>query len=84
MFKNFASAIALLAIGAYASSEEKPIAAGQFHLQDTYKYGRFVASMKASHAMGTGSAFYLYNHEDFDHDEDVFDNWNAMLVAPSM
>jgi len=40
--------------------------------------------MKASHAMGTGSAFYLYNHEDFDHDEDVFDNWNAMLVAPSM
>jgi len=28
MFKNFASAIALLAIGAYASSEEKPIAAG--------------------------------------------------------
>jgi len=26
---------------------------------DTYKYGRFIASMKASRALGTGSAFFL-------------------------
>jgi len=54
MFKSFASAIALLAIGAYASDElvnrheEKPSAAGVLHSKATYKYGRFVASMKAS------------------------------------
>jgi len=48
MFKNFASALALLAIGAYASSEEKPNAAGELHSKGTYKYGRFVASMKGS------------------------------------
>jgi len=54
MFKSFASAIALLAIGAYANDEhvnrheEKPTAAGLMHTKATYKYGRFVASMKAS------------------------------------
>jgi hypothetical protein len=54
MFKSFASAIVLLAIGAYANEEhvnkheEKPTAAGVLHSKATYKYGRFVASMKAS------------------------------------
>jgi len=84
MFKSFASAIALFAIGAYASDEEKPSAAGVFYTKDTYKYGRFVASMKASNARGTGSAFFLYNLEDFDEDQDVFDNWNSMTIVPSL
>ena len=48
MFKNFASALALLAIGAYASNEEKPNAGGELYSKGTYKYGRFVASMKSS------------------------------------
>ena len=48
MFKNFASALALLAIGAYASNEEKPNAGGELYSKATFKYGRFVASMKAS------------------------------------
>jgi hypothetical protein len=54
MFKSFASAIVLLAISAYANEEfvnrheEKPTAAGLMHTKATYKYGRFVASMKAS------------------------------------
>merc|ERR1712241_836007 len=84
MFKSFASAIALLAIGAYASNEEKPTAAGVFYTKDTYKYGRFIASMKASRALGTGSAFFLYNLEDFHDDQDVFENWNSMAIVPSL
>jgi beta-glucanase (GH16 family) len=84
MFKSFASAIALLAIGAHASDEEKPTAAGGVSSKATYKYGRFVASMKASRAMGTGSAFFLYDNEDFAADDDVFDNWNAMTIVPSL
>merc|ERR1711899_263302 len=63
MFKNFTSALALLAIGAYASNEEKPNAAGELYSKATYKYGRFVASMKASRAMGSASAFALYDLE---------------------
>jgi len=37
-------------------------------------------------AKGTGSAFYLYNIEDFywHGDQDVFDNWNAMTIIPSL
>merc|ERR1712158_55080 len=77
MFKSFASAIALLAIGAYASEHEKLTSAGVFYTKDTYKYGRFVASMKASNAMGTGSAFFLYNLEDFYDDQDVYENWDS-------
>merc|ERR1712241_185200 len=86
MFKSFASAIALLAIGAYAydSNEEKLTAAGVFYTKDTYKYGRFIASMKASRALGTGSAFFLYNLEDFYDDQDVFENWNSMAIVPSL
>merc|ERR1712241_659214 len=84
MFKSFAPAIALFAIGAYASDEEKPSAAGVFYTKDTYKYGRFIANMKASNAKGTGSAFFLYNLEDFDEDQDVFENWNSMTIVPSI
>ena len=86
MFKNFASAIALLAIGAYADNHEKPYASGELHSWDYFKYGRFIASIKGSNAMGTGSAFYLYNLEDFywEGDQDVFDNWNAMTIIPSL
>jgi len=84
MFKNFASALALLAIGAYASNEEKPNAGGELYSKATYKYGRFVASMKASRAMGSASAFALYDLEDFADDQDVFDNWNAMAAVPSL
>jgi len=84
MFKSFASAIALLAIGAYANVHEKLTSAGVFYTKDTYKYGRFVASMKASNAMGTGSAFFLYNLEDFYDDQDVFENWNSMAIVPSL
>jgi len=84
MFKNFASALALLAIGAYASNEEKPNAAGELYSKATYKYGRFVASMKASQALGTASAFALYDLESFADDQDVFDNWNAMATVPSL
>merc|ERR1711997_808378 len=84
MFKNFASALALLAIGAYASSEEKPNAGGELNSKGTYKYGRFVASMKASKAKGTGSVFALYDLESFANDQDVFSNWNAMATVPSL
>ena len=84
MFKNFASALALLAIGAYASNEEKPNAGGELYSKATYKYGRFVASMKASRAMGSASAFALYDLESFADDQDVFDNWNAMATVPSL
>merc|ERR1712051_334736 len=84
MFKSFTSAIALLAIGAYASEHEKLTSAGVFYTKDTYKYGRFVASMKASNAIGTGSAFFLYNLEDFYDDQDVFENWNSMAIVPSL
>lgn len=84
MFKNFASALALLAIGAYASSEEKQIAAGELHSMGTYKYGRFVASMKGSKALGTASAFALYDIESFSNDQDVFENWNAFAIVPSL
>jgi len=84
MFKNFASALALLAIGAYASNEEKPNAAGELHSKGTYKYGRFVASMKASQALGSASAFALYDLESFTNDQDVFSNWNAMAIVPSL
>merc|ERR1739836_293953 len=84
MFKNFASAPALLAIGAYASNEEKPNAGGELYSKATYKYGRFVASMKASRAMGSASAFALYDLESFADDQVVFDNWNAMATVPSL
>merc|ERR1711953_651196 len=84
MFKNFASALALLAIGAYASSEEKPNAAGELYSKGTYKYGRFVASIKASQALGTATAFGLYDLESFTNDQDVFSNWNAMAIVPSL
>merc|ERR1712203_661419 len=84
MFKNFASALALLAIGAYASSEEKPNAGGELNSKGTYKYGRFVASMKASKAKGTGSVFALYDLESFANDQDVFSNLNAMATVPSL
>ena len=84
MFKNFASALALLAIGAYASNEEKPNAGGELYSKATYKYGRFVASMKASQALGTATAFALYDNESFTNDPDVFSNWNAMAIVPSL
>merc|ERR1712038_2137809 len=84
MFKNFTSALALLAIGAYASNEEKPNAAGELYSKATYKYGRFVASMKASQALGSASAFALYDLESFADDQDVFNNWNAMAIVPSL
>merc|ERR1712218_468079 len=84
MFKNFASALALLAIGAYASNEEKPNAGGELYSKGTYKYGRFVASMKASQALGSASAFALYDLESFADDQDVFENWNAMATVPSL
>jgi len=84
MFKNFASALALLAIGAYASNEEKPNAAGELYSKGTYKYGRFVASIKASQALGTATAFALYDLESFTNDQDVFSNWNAMAIVPSL
>merc|ERR1711953_484578 len=84
MFKNFASALALLAIGAYASNEEKPNAAGELYSKGTYKYGRFVASIKASQALGTATAFGLYDLESFTNDQDVFSNWNAMAIVPSL
>merc|ERR1712088_949957 len=80
MFKSFASAIALLAIGAYASEHEKLTSAGVFYTKETYKYGRFVASMKASNAMGTGSAFFLYNLEDFYDDQDVLKTGTLWLL----
>merc|ERR1712241_952005 len=73
-----------LAIGAYASNEEKPNAGGELYSKATYKYGRFVASMKASRAMGSASAFALYDLESFADDQDVFDNWNAMATVPSL
>jgi len=82
MFKSFASAIALLAIGAYASDEEKPTAAGVMYTKDTYKYGRFIANMKASNALGTGSAFFLYRFESFPYA--VFEEWNSMAIVPSL
>lgn len=34
--------------------------------------------------MGTGSAFFLYNLEDFDEYMDVFDHWNALTAVPSL
>jgi len=34
--------------------------------------------------MGTGSAFFLYDIEDFYHDQDVFENWNSMTIVPSL
>jgi len=34
--------------------------------------------------MGTGSAFFLYNLEDFDEFMDVFDNWNSITIVPSL
>jgi len=54
------------------------------YTKDTYKYGRFIANMKASNALGTASAFLLYNLEDFDEDQDVFENWNSMTIVPSL
>merc|ERR1712051_102877 len=84
MFKNFASALALLAIGAYASIHEKPNAAGELSSKEAYKYGRFVASMKASKAMGSASAFALYDLESFSNDQNVFDNWNSFATVPSL
>jgi len=33
--------------------------------------------------MGSGSAFFLYNLEDKDTDENLFDNWNAMTLIPT-
>merc|ERR1711953_1534909 len=71
MFKNFASALALLAIGAYASNEEKPNAGGELY-------------SKASQALGTATAFGLYDLESFTNDQDVFSNWNAMAIVPSL
>ena len=44
--KNFAAAI-MLAIGAYAANS-KPYASGALHSKETFKYGKFVTSMKAS------------------------------------
>jgi hypothetical protein len=77
--KNFAAAI-MLAIGAYAN--EKSITAGELQSVNTYKYGRFVASMKPSMVKGTGSAFYLL---DLDQEEPkIFDEANTMVVVPSL
>ena len=83
MMKNFATAL-MLAIGANAM--DKPNVAGELHSKDTFKYGRFVARMQASDALGTGSAFYLFNLEDVEDFEgaDVFDDWNAITVVPSL
>ena len=84
MFKNFASAVALLAIGAYADNHEKPFAGGELHTMGNYKYGRFVASIKGSKMMGTGTAFYLYDLEEFSSDQDVFDFWHPIVKVPHL
>jgi len=34
--------------------------------------------------MGTGSDFFLYDNDDFSHDQDVFENWNSMTIVPSL
>merc|ERR1712083_858078 len=52
------------------------------YTKDTYKYGRFIANMKASNALGTGSAFFLYRFESFPYA--VFDEWNSMAIVPSL
>ena len=70
----------MLAVG--VSAYIKPFNAGELHSLETYKYGRFVTSMKYSSEMGTGSFFYLYALQD-EIDEDIFDEWNAFCVIPS-
>jgi len=39
--------------------------------------------MKGSKAMGTGSAFYLFDKEDVE-EQDVFDEWNSIAIVPSL
>jgi beta-glucanase (GH16 family) len=75
--KNFAAAI-MLAIGAYAS----PFTAGELHSLKTFKYGKFVASMKPTMLHGTGSSFYLYGLDDKE-EQNVFNEWNSMIIVPS-
>jgi len=77
--KNFATAV-LLAIG--ASATINPFNAGELHSKETFKYGRFVTSMKSSNAKGTGSFFYLYDLRD-NIDHTIFEEWNAFCVIPS-
>jgi len=49
-----------------------------------YKYGRFVASIKGSKMLGTGTAFYLYDLEEFSRDQDVFDFWHPIVKVPHL
>jgi len=53
------------------------------HTKQAFMYGRFKASIRASNAKGTGSAFFLLNLEE-DGEEDVFDEWNAITIVPSL
>ena len=60
--KNFTAAI-MLVLGAYANTA-KPFFGGEVHSLNSFKYGRFVASMKSSDMKGAVSNFYLYDVND--------------------
>ena len=66
----------MLAIGAYA---QKPFQSGLLQSQEPFKYGRFVAVMKASSAKGTESIFALVNDDVFQYQEE----WNSINIIPS-
>jgi len=56
----------MLSIGAFAASldPQTPFTGGELRSYDTFMYGRFIANMKSSSALGTGSSFYLFDIRD--------------------
>ena len=77
----------MLAIGAVAS-DEKPYFGGEIYSKETFKYGRFSATVRPSKVNGTVTSFYLYSHHNDGHDhyknnEDwLFDEWNSISYVP--
>jgi len=55
--KNFAAAI-IFAIGACAAADTDVITGAEIHSRDTFKFGRFVASMRGPVTEGTVAELY--------------------------
>jgi len=77
----------MLAVGAVASAQ-KPYIGGEIHSKETFKYGRFSATVRNSKAKGTGSSFYLYSlHNDennhyYANNRSIWDEWIGIHYFP--
>ena len=77
--KNFAATI-ILSIAAYAEAKSTVYTSGEIKTRDTFKYGRFVTSMRGPVSKGTIASFFTAeNDPNFD---DVYNSFQ-FEVSPS-